>query len=249
MSFSARPSTSCRWAAWPSPSACHRRRGGGRGEHPPPFRTRARRTTRWSARRRSWWRRSSGSTLTTVVVFAPLGLLSGVVGQFFRALSITLGVSVLLSLGLALTLIPLLAPWAYAGAHAPRRPLAGLDERYAQPLVAGAAPAPAPCWSVRRRSWPLLACWPTRGGHRIPPQDGRRRVRDRLPEPSGQRARGDGPAGAARRGAAVGDARGRVLLPPHRRRSSACSRPQPNKGDVLVRLKPRSASARARPSA
>ena len=25
-----------------------------------------------------------GSTLTTVVVFAPLGLLSGVVGQFFR---------------------------------------------------------------------------------------------------------------------------------------------------------------------
>ena len=30
-----------------------------------------------------------GSTLTTVVVFAPLGLLSGVVGQFFRALSIT----------------------------------------------------------------------------------------------------------------------------------------------------------------
>src|SRR6185295_4686971 len=31
-----------------------------------------------------------GSTLTTVVVFAPLGLLSGVVGQFFKALSLTL---------------------------------------------------------------------------------------------------------------------------------------------------------------
>ena len=30
------------------------------------------------------------STLTTVVVFAPLGLLSGVAGQFFRALSLSL---------------------------------------------------------------------------------------------------------------------------------------------------------------
>jgi CzcA family heavy metal efflux pump len=63
-----------------------------------------------------------GSTLTTVVVFAPLGLLSGVVGQFFRALSITLTVSVLLSLVLALTLIPLLARWAYRTAHASTAP-------------------------------------------------------------------------------------------------------------------------------
>ena len=52
-----------------------------------------------------------GSTLTTVVVFAPLGMLSGVVGQFFRALSLTLSVSVLVSLVLAFTLIPLLAKW------------------------------------------------------------------------------------------------------------------------------------------
>jgi CzcA family heavy metal efflux pump len=59
-----------------------------------------------------------GSTLTTVVVFAPLSLLSGVVGQFFRALSITLSVSVVLSLFLALTLIPLLSQWAYGHGHA-----------------------------------------------------------------------------------------------------------------------------------
>jgi CzcA family heavy metal efflux pump len=52
-----------------------------------------------------------GSTLTTVVVFAPLSLLSGVVGQFFRALSLTLSVAVLVSLVLAFTLIPLLAGW------------------------------------------------------------------------------------------------------------------------------------------
>ena len=50
-----------------------------------------------------------GSTLTTVVVFAPLGLLSGVVGDFFKALSITLSAAVLISLVLALYLIPLLA--------------------------------------------------------------------------------------------------------------------------------------------
>jgi|HubBroStandDraft_3_1064219.scaffolds.fasta_scaffold00677_3 CzcA family heavy metal efflux pump len=54
-----------------------------------------------------------GSTLTTVVVLAPLGLLSGVVGQFFRALSLTLSVAVLISLVLSLTLIPLLADLAY----------------------------------------------------------------------------------------------------------------------------------------
>ena len=50
-----------------------------------------------------------GSTLTTVVVFVPLGMLSGVIGQFFRALSITLASAVLISLVQALTLIPLLA--------------------------------------------------------------------------------------------------------------------------------------------
>ena len=49
------------------------------------------------------------STITTVVVFLPLGLLEGVAGQFFAALSLTLTVSVLVSLVLALTVIPLLA--------------------------------------------------------------------------------------------------------------------------------------------
>ena len=49
------------------------------------------------------------STLTTVVVFLPLGLLQGVVGQFFKALSITLTIAVIISLILALTIIPLLA--------------------------------------------------------------------------------------------------------------------------------------------
>ena len=49
------------------------------------------------------------STLTTVVVFLPLRLLSGVVGQFFAALSITLTIAVMVSLLLALSIIPLMA--------------------------------------------------------------------------------------------------------------------------------------------
>ncbi|HEV7594509.1 MAG TPA: efflux RND transporter permease subunit, partial [Gemmatimonadaceae bacterium] len=49
------------------------------------------------------------STLTTVVVFLPLRLLTGVVGQFFAALSITLTIAVLVSLLLALSIIPLMA--------------------------------------------------------------------------------------------------------------------------------------------
>ncbi len=49
------------------------------------------------------------STITTVVVFLPLRLLTGVVGQFFAALSITLTIAVLVSLLLALSIIPLMA--------------------------------------------------------------------------------------------------------------------------------------------
>ena len=65
------------------------------------------------------------STLTTVVVFAPLGLLSGVIGQFFRALSMSLSVAVLMSLALSVTVVPMLARWAFRGGH--RAPIGGDD--------------------------------------------------------------------------------------------------------------------------
>ena len=48
----------------------------------------------------------TSSTLTTVVVFAPLGLLEGVVGSFFRSFSLALGIAVILSLVYATTLLP-----------------------------------------------------------------------------------------------------------------------------------------------
>jgi CzcA family heavy metal efflux pump len=52
-----------------------------------------------------------GSTLTPVVVFLPLTFLTGVAGVFFRALALTMVVSLLTSLLLALTLTPSLAAW------------------------------------------------------------------------------------------------------------------------------------------
>ena len=51
------------------------------------------------------------STLTPVVVFIPLAFLDGVAGCFFRALALTMVVSLLASLVLAVTLIPSLAAW------------------------------------------------------------------------------------------------------------------------------------------
>ena len=50
-----------------------------------------------------------GTTFTTVVVFAPLALLSGVTGRFLGALAATLVIAVLLSMVMALTLIPVAA--------------------------------------------------------------------------------------------------------------------------------------------
>ncbi|PYP32799.1 MAG: AcrB/AcrD/AcrF family protein [Gemmatimonadetes bacterium] len=86
------------------------------------------------------------STITTVVVFLPLGLLQGVVGQFFAALATTLTVAVLVSLLLALTVIPLLAEQfvtphevaAVAGGPLARmqRALDALAPRYERALAA-----------------------------------------------------------------------------------------------------------------
>jgi len=73
------------------------------------------------------------STITTVVVFLPLGLLQGVVGQFFAALATTLTVAVLVSLALALTLIPLLAE-QFVTAHEVDASLTGILARVQRAL-------------------------------------------------------------------------------------------------------------------
>lgn len=89
----------------------------------------------------------ASSTLTTVVVFAPLGLLQGVVGEFFRSFALALAVAVLLSLVFAVTLIPaLVGHWVGRGGGlgpapggSPRRrlptlSLAGLERGHGRAL-------------------------------------------------------------------------------------------------------------------
>ena len=56
-----------------------------------------------------------GSTITPIVVFLPLIAITGVTGVFFRALAITVGVSLLTSLGLALTWTPTLSQYFIRG--------------------------------------------------------------------------------------------------------------------------------------
>ncbi|PPB50639.1 hydrogenase expression protein [Arthrobacter pityocampae] len=53
----------------------------------------------------------TASTLTTVAVFAPIGFVGGLAGELFRPFAITTGIALLASLGVSLTIVPVLAYW------------------------------------------------------------------------------------------------------------------------------------------
>src|SRR4051812_48674631 len=96
----------------------------------------------------------AGSTLTTVVVFAPLGLLQGVVGDFFRSFALALALAVVLSLVVAMTLIPAVAgDWLRRdtrhneGATLPHLRLERLEGRYGRAVG----------WALQRRRLVLAA--------------------------------------------------------------------------------------------
>ncbi len=81
-----------------------------------------------------------GSSLTTVVVFLPLVLLEGVVGQFFRSLALALGVSIVVSMFVSLVFAPLfllLPALTPRRAIRPRRFVTWLQDGYER--VVGAA--------------------------------------------------------------------------------------------------------------
>jgi CzcA family heavy metal efflux pump len=198
-----------------------------------------------------------GSTLTTVVVLAPLGLLSGVVGQFFRALSLTLSVSVLVSLVLALTLIPLLS----------RRVFGGDAARVRQAGRAGHAGHAGPRWGVRleafygralqaalhRPRWALVAFavlavtgallgWKIPNGF-LPQMDEGGFVIDYLTPPGTALAATDRMIRTIERLVAA-----TPEVAAFSRRTGAemgLYATQQNKGDVLVRLKPRGQRSRS----
>jgi CzcA family heavy metal efflux pump len=185
-----------------------------------------------------------GSTLTTVVVLAPLGFLSGVVGQFFRALSLTLSVSVLISLVLSLTLIPLLSHLAYrGGGHAREERPSRLEGAYARALGA----------SVRRPWLAVIAALVLavtgyllyRGmpSGFLPPMDEGGFVIDYLTPPGTALMETD---------AQVHKVETVLASTPEvaafSRRTGAelgLFATQPNTGDILVRLKPRSQRSRS----
>ena len=71
-----------------------------------------------------------GSTITPIVVFIPLISITGVTGVFFRALAVTMSVSLLTSLALALTWTPTLSQFLIRG----RRPGHSAEENPAAPV-------------------------------------------------------------------------------------------------------------------
>ncbi|HSS76701.1 MAG TPA: efflux RND transporter permease subunit, partial [Thermoanaerobaculia bacterium] len=180
-----------------------------------------------------------GSTLTTVVVLAPLGFLSGVVGQFFRALSLTLSVSVLISLVLSLTLIPLLSRFAYHhGEHAREVRPSRLERAYTRTLTASVH---RPWLAVAAGLVLALAGYLLYRGIPngfLPPMDEGGFVVDYLTPPGTSLAETDSKV------------RKIETLLSHTPEVAAFSRrtgselglfaTQLNKGDILVRLKPRS---------
>ena len=72
------------------------------------------------------------STLTPVVVFVPLAFLDGIVGVFFRSLALTMSVSLLVSLLLAITITPSMAVWFMGGMY--HKKARTLDEQGASVL-------------------------------------------------------------------------------------------------------------------
>ena len=60
----------------------------------------------------------TASTLTTVTVFAPVAIVSGVVGELFRPFAITVAVALGASLLVSMTIVPVLAYWFLRGGKA-----------------------------------------------------------------------------------------------------------------------------------
>jgi multidrug efflux pump subunit AcrB len=66
----------------------------------------------------------TASTLTTVTVFAPVAIVSGVVGELFRPFAITVAVALGASLLVSMTIVPVLAYWFLRGGAHPQEQVA-----------------------------------------------------------------------------------------------------------------------------
>ncbi len=84
-----------------------------------------------------------GSSLATIVVFVPLAFLSGVTGNFFKALAVTMSSALIVSFLVALLAVPLMTDWLARAttarndaAHSPFARLQGLYARAAEASLA-----------------------------------------------------------------------------------------------------------------
>ena len=189
-----------------------------------------------------------GSTLTTVVVFAPLGLLQGVVGDFFKALSITLSVAVLISLVLALTLDPAARAGMAYRAHPDRGARRTTSDRGGRRSIgstsrtlrrclgrAGSMAALVALVARRRRRRPLYL----RRRHGLPAGSRRGRLRHRLLTPPGSALERDRRADASKVEAILRDTPEVASFVRRTGSELGMFATQQNSGDILVRLKPR----------
>ena len=99
-----------------------------------------------------------GSSAATIVIFLPLGMLSGVTGAFFKALSLTMATGLLFSFVITWVAVPLAADWLLGVREAERKDSGGLmgwfNERYAS--LSGRI-VRRPVWVMMILTLPLLA--------------------------------------------------------------------------------------------
>ncbi len=88
-----------------------------------------------------------GSTVANVVVFLPLALLSGIPGFFFRALAITLGIALIVSILLSLGVAPVLTDMLWRPKKTRPHRLSAIEPVYVRLLA----------WALRSRSVVYLA--------------------------------------------------------------------------------------------
>jgi HAE1 family hydrophobic/amphiphilic exporter-1 len=99
----------------------------------------------------------TASTITTVCVFLPLGFIAGLVSEFFRPFAVAVTVSLLASLLVALTVIPVLAMFFLkTGAGRRTARIAPREVRFERDTLVQRVYTPTITWALRNRLTKLI---------------------------------------------------------------------------------------------
>jgi HAE1 family hydrophobic/amphiphilic exporter-1 len=99
----------------------------------------------------------TSSTITTVAVFLPIAFVGDMVGELFRPFALTVGLAMLASLFVALTIVPVLAYWFMK----PGKPLRDADGRQIDPESPDAPPSRLQRAYLPVLRWTLKHGWVT----------------------------------------------------------------------------------------